>query len=120
MRDLSKEEKKIAEYYADEEKNVKQIKEERPVSETALDKAIEKHFPEQKAREDYENRSEVFRRKLHKGKFAPVGYLFLVMHVYGHKQNAYLSKLIPGNLGAEMENFIANEMRAHIYLKFKL
>lgn len=87
-----------------------------------LEEALDRELPPQKQLEEYENKSKVFRRKYYKGRGAPIGYIFLVLHVYEdvNKRKAEIGKLIKGDLGQDFENFVACEMRAHIQLKFKV
>lgn len=87
-----------------------------------LEEALDRELPPQKQLDEYDNKSQVFRRKYYKGRGAPIGNIFLVLHVYvkGTKRKAEIGKLVRGDLGEHFENFLACEMRAHIQLKFNV
>ena len=102
------------------QKSAQQLEREQAIN-AKIDKALEGADASYKQLDDYANKSQVFRRKMHKGKFAPEGSLFLVLKVYDEKRGkAEIARHIKGNLGEEAENFLACVMRRHVFDKYKI
>ena len=102
------------------QKSAQQLEREQAIN-AKIDKVLEEADASYKQLDEYENKSKVFRRKMHNGKFAPEGSLFLVLRAYDPELGkAEIARHIKGNLGEEAEKFLACVMRRDVFDKYKI
>ena len=88
---------------------------------------MEKHFPDYPSAESYANKSQVFKKKIYKGKIAPDGTFFLLLRAYAPLKprqrkpaHAEIARLIKGGISDEDLSLVIAILRKHLFDKYKV